>query len=1070
MPGYVPTLSPTFFNVEDFNAVGDGVIDDTSHVQAAVDALTTAGGGVLYFPKGVYRLRKSGDLDYPTGLGPAENAAILIRGANVTLLGQGPESVIQQDGPNGWDPEFTPELERPWTVPFCFYFGSGLDTGNPLGLYPVFETGNVLVKDLLFRGNISPQQIPPQANPYAGAGALVAFAATPEAYARNIRVVNCTFEDANKGAAVSPSYIDDISFENCTFTGSRDYISGVRVHAGSPKNLEIDENEFMNLTQKTATDLWAEDYADGIPLNGGARVLLPNQANPADNGTYILDDEYNWRRATDCDDASDIEQMIRVESGKTGKGRIFQFRFASGAVSFTAGSSTPKYFYEFANVLAASTQPQVPSGTASLDGIDFVLPDAALILLKDQVNIEENGIYIYNASGPWRKLPGNRNLLVRVRTGNQAKTGGIFTGRYFKADASPQFATVSADAIMGNPVGFYPVRAATQTPVTVASATTIDSVKLVEGDLVLLTGQGTRKENGIYRFSNGTLKRALYLDDGTTYQFADLFLAGLHVTVAEGHTLAGQHFANKTPLKINIPSSNHPPPVQPDPTSIIFLRAHNFMWVTSAMTSVSIAKLAGIDLATLPGLQLTMGQTLHAGDLVLVKAQSDVSQNGVYVAQHGAWKRAAFDPGPTTTVGEFNVLSTAGGMWVRQNAPTAIYYGDPNLTVEPYRPLILSGFADGTVKVQGCTCDCDYIGCGSPWGNDGLIWIEGLGGKLVLNGNEIKNFRFEAIQTAAFVSEITGNIFFTRKLLAVVAISITPNTPPAGESARLSVTFCHNDLEGCLLMTQDQQNYALVEIDSMIVGNTARKGGHIGINHGRHVVIANNNLELTTGQAISALSSTRSLAVGRRLYGSKIAFSAVDWLKTGDRVAFWCNQPSLLPPPLLFEQFYFVKVESKTTVSIYSDAALTKPVAIGSEFPDGSLMFYGLDTVLSITGNVITGAAYPLGTIQSSIVGSPFAYGVFGQTVICNNILSTDRLAVLLAQPLAGTVAVAVSNNLICDPQGIPSALSDPFLVYAFSPVARGKVSAQWGMVPYQSMKLPPPPPTPTGNQVDTLP
>jgi hypothetical protein len=42
-------------NVKDFGAVGDGVTDDTAAIQAAQNAITSAIGGVLYFPPGRYK-------------------------------------------------------------------------------------------------------------------------------------------------------------------------------------------------------------------------------------------------------------------------------------------------------------------------------------------------------------------------------------------------------------------------------------------------------------------------------------------------------------------------------------------------------------------------------------------------------------------------------------------------------------------------------------------------------------------------------------------------------------------------------------------------------------------------------------------------------------------------------------------------------------------------------------------------------------------------------------------------------------------------------------------------------
>jgi hypothetical protein len=45
---------PWFDVQEDYGAAGDGTTDDTAEIQAAIDAAATAGGGVVYFRKGVY--------------------------------------------------------------------------------------------------------------------------------------------------------------------------------------------------------------------------------------------------------------------------------------------------------------------------------------------------------------------------------------------------------------------------------------------------------------------------------------------------------------------------------------------------------------------------------------------------------------------------------------------------------------------------------------------------------------------------------------------------------------------------------------------------------------------------------------------------------------------------------------------------------------------------------------------------------------------------------------------------------------------------------------------------------
>lgn len=65
-------------SVFDFGALGDGVADDTAAIQAAVDAVTAAGGGILFFPAGQYLI----------------TTHILIAAPNVLLVGEGAGATI----------------------------------------------------------------------------------------------------------------------------------------------------------------------------------------------------------------------------------------------------------------------------------------------------------------------------------------------------------------------------------------------------------------------------------------------------------------------------------------------------------------------------------------------------------------------------------------------------------------------------------------------------------------------------------------------------------------------------------------------------------------------------------------------------------------------------------------------------------------------------------------------------------------------------------------------------------------------------------------------------------------
>jgi hypothetical protein len=542
------------------------------------------------------------------------------------------------------------------------------------------------------------------------------------------------------------------------------------------------------------------------------------------------------------------------------------------------------------------------------------------------------------------------------------------------------------------------------------------------------------------------------LHEPTRPEYIEYYWSGLHVTVTDG-SLAGQHFANRTPLKINH-APNSTPIGTPPATPIIFSRAHNLMWITTTATNGAITNLSG--------LQTISGVPLKSGDLVLVKDQAQKAQNGVYVVKRGARTRAAFDPGPTAS-SEFHIYNWGRnwdvpgapsgdvltlGQWVRD--PRAGTTQNGYTSQEPFRPLIYSASAIGTIKMIGNTCDFDYIGCGSPWGTDGLFWVIGDAGKTFAMGNDLRNFRFECFQVTSPVTEMVANTFYTRKLNSVVALNISPqvDAPP---NSLFSAVLANNDLDGCALLNRDQTGSSVpVLFDLNINGNMARNGGAIAIQHGRRVMISNNMIDGPGIQAVFAFSCTRNISVIGRSSDSGVILADLGSLKTGDKVAFW-HSPPTLPAPLDIKTVYFVKIATGTKVFLYSDAALTKPVLVTQEFSASTYLFYNLDTYLSITGNVFSSVTpgYAGGTIQdgSGFPNPPNRPGSFGRIMISNNIISGDPWHIRIARPLAGTLMLAISDNLLTDAANNPPAAANSIDAFTDDGInCQGQSIIQWGM------------------------
>lgn len=79
----------SFYDVKDFGAVGDGVTNDAAAIQSAIDAASTAGAGIVYFPTGIYAITASLTLKqgaYLQGVYPAAVTSALMTGSRIKAM------------------------------------------------------------------------------------------------------------------------------------------------------------------------------------------------------------------------------------------------------------------------------------------------------------------------------------------------------------------------------------------------------------------------------------------------------------------------------------------------------------------------------------------------------------------------------------------------------------------------------------------------------------------------------------------------------------------------------------------------------------------------------------------------------------------------------------------------------------------------------------------------------------------------------------------------------------------------------------------------------------------------
>lgn len=188
----VQTWGDILYNVKVYGAKGDGVTDDTSAIQSALDA-ELAGGSTVFFPRGVYLI--SANL-----IVPSNTTIILSKGATIKLIDNAPIGIRMLDCRNSDN---------------IHIYGGGTIDGNSTGTQPTEQKSHgialtsktVLIEDILIK-NISVY------NGSMGDGINCEPNFTTLKQCENMIIKKCRFDNIGR---------QDIAFEsgiNCLVEGS----------------------------------------------------------------------------------------------------------------------------------------------------------------------------------------------------------------------------------------------------------------------------------------------------------------------------------------------------------------------------------------------------------------------------------------------------------------------------------------------------------------------------------------------------------------------------------------------------------------------------------------------------------------------------------------------------------------------------------------------------------------------------------------------------------------------------------------------------------------------------------
>ncbi len=400
----------------------------------------------------------------------------------------------------------------------------------------------------------------------------------------------------------------------------------------------------------------------------------------------------------------------------------------------------------------------------------------------------------------------------------------------------------------------------------------------------------------------------------------------------------------------------------------------------------AVAAVANI---TLSGNQAIGGVTTQDGDRVLLTAQTDASENGIYVADASTWARA--DDADASNDFQFARSVVVSGSTA---AGTYYYTGSDNPTVGT------DNIAFSTNNPEPAALNVfDYVVLGDPLGGGNATgYISSI--------DSTTNTYIIAVASGTFVGAIGTDSHLENaagdEISGTIAAAELVSTVSLYDSVKAETPRTLNVLLDNVKLTKDQGNTLYGFVKNPTVGNTSVSTAGVSYTYSKAIDRWVADFKYSTGNVIGDSGSFYQLTNAESWYDNQIAFAGIPWYRFAGRPGTSLNA---LDRGASNDELNII-VYDKTGEETGSQGNLLESYIGVSKFrgaltPEGDKNFYA-DVINNRSGYVYAGEMLPVvdtGTLNNgrAAVGAPLSAGAQSDYIVSSDMTFTGGVNQLTA-------------------------------------------------------------------------